>query len=496
MTDPADTLPPDSNSDKDRQTGRRSLWEVIRHGHETPAGDSPTGADTEPEGDPPGTHPADQETAVDGRQDSVADSARPRSLWSVMDSSAQPETAAEELSTGNEDDSFGEPDTDGPSEPSGPDSESSGPLTAEPDEQALESPDAASDDMPAAADPGLESGDPLSTTPVLPVPFEPPVSTVPRHTPGGERSRISPDRLALLLGLGSVALSILCLLPSVLLRFLPTVTGVAALYYGFLAVTASRLPPSRHRHILSAAGLAAGLAGIFAGPLWLNDAGDRWRHNRTSRAVTSNLTVIGDALNAFHDEQSRYPSGGTFVDSAEGLSVGMHGWMTDLLPYLGHSDIAGQINRDVPWSDPMNATPMQTRIDVFLTPGNPYELTTTGHAPAHFAGVGGHVSTEFGTGNLGVFGQNSRVTRDDVIDGLSQTMVAGEITQSLPAWGEPDNWRSTGTGLNHSPHGFGNAAGTGAHFLMADGSVRFLSNRVSHRTLQRLSTRNGSERDD
>jgi hypothetical protein len=171
----------------------------------------------------------------------------------------------------------------------------------------------------------------------------------------------------------------------------------------------------------------------------------------------------------------------------------MHGWMTDLLPHLGYEQLSAQIDRGRPWSDPANGPAMQTRVEPFLTPDTPYEPTATGHAPTHFAGVGGRVETDFGTGDLGIFGRNSQVTRDDVIDGLSQTMVAGEIAQSIPAWGEPDNWRSIGQGLNQSPHGFGNAADTGAHFLMADGSVRFLSNRTSLRTLQRLATRNGSE---
>ena len=41
--------------------------------------------------------------------------------------------------------------------------------------------------------------------------------------------------------------------------------------------------------------------------------------------------------------------------------------------------------------------------------------------------------------------------------------------------------------------GFGNAGGTGAHFLMADGSVKFFPNSTSRDVLIRLSTRNGDD---
>ena len=40
---------------------------------------------------------------------------------------------------------------------------------------------------------------------------------------------------------------------------------------------------------------------------------------------------------------------------------------------------------------------------------------------------------------------------------------------------------------------FGNADGTGALFLMADGSVRFFSNKTSRKILEKLSTRDGAD---
>ena len=46
------------------------------------------------------------------------------------------------------------------------------------------------------------------------------------------------------------------------------------------------------------------------------------------------------------------------------------------------------------------------------------------------------------------------------------------------------------------PHGFGSPHVGGAHFLMADGSVKFASTSLPQATLDALFTRNGGERVD
>jgi hypothetical protein len=333
--------------------------------------------------------------------------------------------------------------------------------------------------LDASSDDGLGSriAETRDVIPDLSLPLSVGQSAV--HRGGGTRKPRDVAVMALVLGIAAAGLSLLSLLPQTALRVFPAIAGLAALVNGWLALAKRRAGSFDRQVLFAATGLSLGLVGLFAGPLWLNEAGDRWRHEQASRIVTDNLQQIGAALDVFHGEHQRFPAGGSFVDSVDGFPIGMHGWITDLLPYLGYEELSSQIDRRRAWSDPVNGPAMQTRIELLLTPGTPYGLTATGHAPTHFAGVGG---------------RNMQVTRDDVIDGLSQTMVAGEIAQSIPAWGEPDNWRSMGAGLNQSPQGFGNATDTGAHFLMADGSVRFLPNRTSLRTLQRWSTRNGSER--
>ena len=60
-------------------------------------------------------------------------------------------------------------------------------------------------------------------------------------------------------------------------------------------------------------------------------------------------------------------------------------------------------------------------------------------------------------------------------------------------WGHPTNWRDPTVGLN-TPDGFGGPRGNGgANFVMADASVRFVSDKISPDMLRALTTPGGGE---
>ena len=173
----------------------------------------------------------------------------------------------------------------------------------------------------------------------------------------------------------------------------------------------------------------------------------------------------------------------------------MHGWMASLLPYLGEQELHSSIQFNVPYDDPANLSAMRSNVNAFLAAGGDRSpIGRQNFAPTHFAGLGGELNIEgVGLVKVGVFGRNSSTTREDLTDGLSQTFVAGEIASFYPAWGEPENWRMIGRGLNRDSDGFGNAADTGALFLKADGSVKFYSNETDPTVLRMLSTPNAGD---
>src|SRR5262249_35322586 len=144
---------------------------------------------------------------------------------------------------------------------------------------------------------------------------------------------------------------------------------------------------------------------------------------------------------------------------------GYHGWMTLLLPFIGEERLYQRIDRDVPFDDQDNLPVFEENVESFFAAGADRSPVQGRFAPSHFAGVGGDVEKAGGeAAHAGLFGVNSKVTRNDVSDGLANTLAAGEIATSFPPWGDPENWRTIGKGINRDAQGFGNHDRSGACF--------------------------------
>jgi hypothetical protein len=301
---------------------------------------------------------------------------------------------------------------------------------------------------------------------------------------------------ASVVGLLAVPLSALALLPDAWLRLPATIAGFAALMLGLLGWQEVRSSRGRRTGSeLAAAGMVLGVLAMFLGPIVFARVGQGYRKSFGQQQTITNLETIGSGLQSYHRKQEHYPSGGIFRVDGNGAQLPMHGWMASLLPYLGEQELHNSIRFDIPYGDPANLPAMRRNVHAFLAAGGDRSpIGRQKFAPAHFAGLGGELNIEgVGLVKVGVFGRNSDMTRDDVTDGLSQTLVVGEIAAFYPAWGEPENWRMMGRGLNRDPDGFGNAADTGALFLKADGSVKFYSNKTDSAILRMLSTPNAGD---
>ena len=245
---------------------------------------------------------------------------------------------------------------------------------------------------------------------------------------------------------------------------------------------------------LAIGGMILGTLAMFMGPLVIAPWSAKHRKADTREITQSHLEQIGKALNDYHKDFHHYPPGSTYRVEESGNEIALHGWMTDLLPYLGHQAAYRQIDFNKPWNAGSNKAPLTKEISAYLAGGVTEKYDDRGYALAHFSGVGGQVQTAGGRiVNAGIFDRSSQVSQSDILDGLSQTLIAGEIPQNYRPWGEPGNWRTIGEGLNQDSTSFGNAQHTGALFLHADGSVKFYSNKVPLDLLKRLSTRDGED---
>ena len=276
------------------------------------------------------------------------------------------------------------------------------------------------------------------------------------------------------------------------------VTGLVAVLLGFLAAADVRRSRGRLKGVwLARSSVLIGTLGMFLAPLVFAQMGERQREAAAREEIDWRVRRIGVALDEFHNQQGHFPESAIKGRDAHGDNVPMHGWMTPLLPSLGYEAVYRRIDFKQPFDAPVNVPAMQQPIPEFSLPRRKPARSPRGFALTHFAGVGGQdVREPEGLVHLGMFGDGGPVKREQFTDGLSQTIIVGEIRDRdppAPPWGEPGNVRSIGDGLNRQFRGFGNANGTGATFLHADGSVKFYSNKTDRRVLQQLESRDGGE---
>lgn len=297
-------------------------------------------------------------------------------------------------------------------------------------------------------------------------------------------------------GFLAVALSTLATRPEIWMSIPASILGFAAIVLGYLKLSApDRVSQPAIANWATIAGVLAGFLGIFLGPLFFSEMGRNWRDANGEEFTRRHLITMGQGLERYHNQYGTFPAGGTFSPNDAGTLQGMHGWMTFLLPFIGEQSLFQAIDQSKPFDSPANRESMGTEVLTYYAAGGDRSKLGQGYAVAHFAGVGGEIDSAEGTSPAGLFDRNSAVRREDVRDGLSNTLAAGELAGNFPPWGDPENWRTIGQGLNRDINGFGNAKGTGALFLFADGRVRFLGNKTDPKVLQQLSTRSGQDQD-
>lgn len=189
-----------------------------------------------------------------------------------------------------------------------------------------------------------------------------------------------------------------------------------------------------------------------------------------TRLVTQNRTLP--------DNWSQLPANGpnAYHSAVE------HSWLTWALAYDLQAGAFVKIDLSKSWNDPANATAFQRWIRSFEIPNrNLPRFDERGYALSHIAG------------NDQLFGKE-KPTLADIKGETSNTVLAGTAAGNYAPWGKPGHLRDLTMGINKSPDGFGSPWSTGgAMFVMADGSVRSLSNDTSPQVLQALASPAGGE---
>ena len=249
------------------------------------------------------------------------------------------------------------------------------------------------------------------------------------------------------------------------------------------------------------------------------------RETARRSACKNRLKQIGLAMHNYHEVHRSFPPGWTGHHTVAGTE-GRYGWSTMITPFLDNAKIYRQIN----FSDqqPQSIKLTQTGLSVFRCPSDTTEAQNslrgnfgTSNYSANFgstapprwldAGLSAHWPGQAATFSKadGICWWNSRCRIRDIKDGTSNTLMAGErsVASAAGIWMgvRGNNYESDqvtdcspGNEINSGEGSFSSTHSGGAQFLLCDGSIRFISDRIESgidadgqlKTYQRLGSRN------
>lgn len=266
----------------------------------------------------------------------------------------------------------------------------------------------------------------------------------------------------------------------------------------------------------------------------------------------NNLKQLGVAFHSYHSQLGLFPPGYTVVlhstsNPGELMMIGAgYSWGSFILPMLERNSLSAMVNFDDYWAwSVQNITAFRSPVQSYLCPSDaspemtqvklpafPYPaFSTTPMARGNYVGSFGRGEPgPWGAIGDGVLYANSSIAMRHVIDGTSQTLLVGErssnvgqvVWYGLPPVAFSQGKDSTGSYartpapvlvLGHtggvdgerfdvpndkvaSVDDFWSYHLGGSHFLMADGSVQFISSRIDGHVYTALSTRAANDSTD
>lgn len=236
----------------------------------------------------------------------------------------------------------------------------------------------------------------------------------------------------------------------------------------------------------------------------------------------NNLKQMGLAIHNYHDAHGCFPMNAKAITGTNGFS-----WIVGILPFLDQAPLYNQFNFDLTLiqnttGSPTNREVLNTPLATVICPSDPTTAFRTdlaiswanpvsnGALPraAAVTCYSGTVGTVWG-GALGLFERDPvRPLRfRDITDGTSNVLMVGERSPSWSpwaAWGSANGvWLKPNTTINAIVREVGYVPDSqeiggvrygasswhvgGVHFLLADGSVRFLSENMDFAAYSQLS---------
>ena len=239
---------------------------------------------------------------------------------------------------------------------------------------------------------------------------------------------------------------------------------------------------------------------------------------------SNNLSQLGLAVHHYEFNAEQLPSG---VINPEGPiraeQIGQHvSWIVGILPYVEQSNAYRKFDQAAGAYAPVNKPVRAEPIPILLCPSHPNYVIDrddqSKFALTDYAGCHHDTEAPINDDNNGVLFLNSRLRLSKVFDGLSQTILLGEIRDVSDSLGWVSGTRSSlrNTSILNDPKtfdqnsygvpvtavepagslrvgGFGSFHTGGAQFVFADGSMRFISTSIDEETYRKLGNRADGE---
>lgn len=250
----------------------------------------------------------------------------------------------------------------------------------------------------------------------------------------------------------------------------------------------------------------------------------------------NNLKQLTLAVQNYASANTAIPTGVLYNNAISPANDPRFSLQTRLLPFIEEQSVYDAINRKIGWDELTNDETRKRRIDTFFCPSGrtdncvDFDPIAPPEFSTHFMGIMGPKGINPANGNAypvetvdaglggfalgGAFLRNKKVTLKQFTDGLSKTLVLGEMSWDMglhQPWcgGLSDGKQHTMTMKNiqyplnsvrftsdptiANDISFGSEHAGGAHFGLGDGSVQFINEEIEISVLKSLASRAGAE---
>jgi prepilin-type processing-associated H-X9-DG protein len=186
---------------------------------------------------------------------------------------------------------------------------------------------------------------------------------------------------------------------------------------------------------------------------------------------SNNLKQIGIALHNYHDTHGTFPP--AYVADEDGTPL--YSWRVLILPFMEQGHIYDQWDKEKAWDSPENIHLSNTMIATFRSPS---DNLVAPNGTSYVALID----------PKGVFSGPEGTNFAQIKDGTSNTLMVISVKGISGSWAAPIDpvWSETSKRIGNQPGDLQVVHPGGTMVLLADGSVKFLSNSTDSQTLESM----------